>query len=105
MSFLSDEIINLEDDSSSSNEGSVGSDVEEIVQWDRELLQSKTYTTAYTILISNRKYDGPKVDEQRKLLLRFINCPADDYFKRRSKEAKAFNELKAACKRGWSTET
>ena len=79
--------------------------MEEIVQWDRELLQTKTYTTAFTILVSNRKYDGPKLDEQQKLLLRFINCPADDYFKRRSKEAKAFNELKAACKHGWKTET
>jgi hypothetical protein len=104
MSFLSDKIINLEDDSSS-DEGSVGSNVDEIVQWDRELLQTKTYTTASTILVSNRKYDGPKVDDQRKLLLRFIDCPVDDYFKRRSKEAKAFNELKAACKRGWKTET
>ena len=82
MSFLSDKIINLED-YSSSNEGSVGSDVEEIVQWDSELLQSKTYTTAFTILVSNCKYDGPKVDEQQKLLLWFIDCPADDYFKRR----------------------
>ena len=105
MSFLSDEIINLEDDSSSSNEGSVGSDVEEIVQWDRELLQTKTYTTAFTILVSNRKYDGPKLDEQKKHLLRFIDCPADEYFKRRSKEAQAFNELKAASKLGWKTET
>ena len=104
MSFLSDKIINLEDDSSS-DEGSVGSNVDEIVQWDRELLQTKTYTTASTILVSNHKYDGPKVDNQRKLLLRFIDCPVDDYFKRRSKEAKAFNELKAACKRGWKTET
>jgi hypothetical protein len=55
--FLSDKIINLDDDSSS-DEGSVGSDVDEIVQWDRELLQTKTYTTAFTILVSNRKYDG-----------------------------------------------
>ena len=55
MSFLSDKIINLEDDSSS-DEGSVGSDVDEIVQWDRELLQTKTYTTAFTILVSNHKY-------------------------------------------------
>ncbi len=96
MSFLSDKIINLEDDSSS-DEGSVGSD--------GELLRTKTYTTAFTILVSNRKYDGPKVDDQRKLLLRFIDCPVDDYFKRRSKEAKAFNKLKATCKRGWKTET
>ena len=75
-----------------------------IVQWDRELLQTKTYMTAFTILVSNRKYDGPKLDEQQKLLLRFINCPADDYFKRRSTEEKAFNELMAASKRGWKTE-
>ncbi len=62
----------------------MGSDVEEIVQWDRELLQTKTYTTAFTILVSNCKYDGPKLEEQQKLLLWFINCPADEYFKRRS---------------------
>ena len=103
MSFLSDKIINLEDNSSS-DERSVGSDVEEIVQWDRELLQTKTYTTAFTILVSNRKYDGPKLDKQKKHLLQFIDCPADEYFKRRSKEAKAFIELKAASKLGWKTE-
>ena len=76
-----------------------------IVQWDRELLQTKTYMTAFTILVSNHKYNGPKLDEQQKLLLWFIGCPADEYFKRRSKEAKAFNELKAACKHGWKTKT
>ena len=103
MSFLSSKIINLED-GSSSNKNNVGSDVDEIVRWDCELLQMKTYMTAFTILVSNCKYDGPKLDEQQKLLLRFIDCPADEYFKRRSKEAKAFNELKAACKHGWKME-
>ena len=99
MSFLFGEIINLEDDSSS-EEKNAGSDMEEIVQWDRELPQTKTYTTTFTILVYNRKYDGPKLDEQQKLLLRFIHCPVDEYFKRRSKEAKAFSKLKAACKHG-----
>jgi hypothetical protein len=99
MSFLFGEIINLEDDSSSDKKNA-GSNMEEIVQWDRELPQTKTYTMTFTILVSNRKYDGPKLDKQQKLLLRFIHCPADEAFKRRSKEAMAFSKLKAACKHG-----
>jgi hypothetical protein len=67
-------IINI-DNNSSSNVGSVGSDIEEIIQWDRELCQSKTFTTAFTILVSHRWYHGLKMEDQQKLLKCFIDKP------------------------------
>jgi hypothetical protein len=81
MSFPPVGVVNLEDDISF-NEGSIGSNVEEIIQWDRELCQTKTFSTALLIL-SGHAYNSL---DQKKLLLKFINKPAEEYFRRRSKQ-------------------
>jgi hypothetical protein len=49
MSFPPGGVVNLKDNISS-NKGSDGSDVEEIIQWDRELHQPKTFSMALLIL-------------------------------------------------------
>jgi hypothetical protein len=75
MSFPPGGIINLQG-GSSFNDGSVGSDVEEVVKWDQELHWTKTFLTAVLIL-SGHLYESPKLDAQRKILFRFINLPAE----------------------------
>ncbi len=59
--------------------------------------------TAVMILLG-RSYDFPKLDAQRKILLRFINQPAEEYFRRRSKEAKAIKKVIVDCNAGWKPE-
>jgi hypothetical protein len=81
MSFPPRGVVNLKDNIFS-NKGSNGSDVEEIIQWERELRQTKTFSTALPIL-SGRAYNSP---DQKKILLKFINKPAEEYFRRRSKQ-------------------
>ncbi len=103
MSFPSGGVVNLKEDISS-NEGGVGSNVEEIIQWDRELCQSKTFSMALLIL-SSCVYNSPKLDDQKKVLLKFINSPAEEFFRRRSKQVMAFNNIIRDCKTGWKTET
>jgi hypothetical protein len=49
-------------------DSSVDSDVEEIVKWDRDLHATKTFSTAVMIL-SDRKYNFPKLDVQLKNFL------------------------------------
>jgi hypothetical protein len=61
------------------------SDVEEIIQWDRKLCQTKTFSTALLILLG-LGYNSPKLADQKKILLKFINKPAEEYFRRRSKQ-------------------
>jgi hypothetical protein len=78
----------------------VGSDVEEVVTWDHELRRTKTFSTGFLIL-SGRRFESPNLDDQRKILLRFIDQPDHDYFLSRSPQARAFNELKIVCKLGW----
>jgi hypothetical protein len=62
MSFPPGGVVNLEDNISS-NEGSNRSNVEEIIHWDRELCQTKTFSTALLIL-SGRAYNSPKLAER-----------------------------------------
>jgi hypothetical protein len=45
------------------------------------------------------------LEEQQKILLQIINPPTQEYFLCRSPQAKAFKELKTACKLGWKSET
>jgi hypothetical protein len=52
---------------------------------DRELCQTMTFSTALLIL-SGRAYNSPKLADQKKILLKFINKPAEEYFRRRSKQ-------------------
>jgi hypothetical protein len=96
MEFPPGGIVNLNNNSSSSN-GCVGSDIEEVVQWDCDLCLKKTFTMAFTIPVLYCQYDAPKLEEQQKLLNHFINEPAEEYFRMGSKQAKAFNELKIVC--------
>ena len=88
------------DDSDADVEEVVGSDVEEVVTWDHELRRTKTFSTAFLIL-SGRRFDSPNLDEQQKILYSFIDQPAHDYFLSRSKQSRAFEELKIVCKLGW----
>jgi hypothetical protein len=82
---------------------SAGSDVEEIVQWDKELCNTKTFMMA-AIILSGRKFSSPNLESQHKILLNFIDQPAHDYFRRNSSQAKAFENLKGVINIGWSTE-
>jgi hypothetical protein len=59
----------------------------------------------FTILILHLRYDAPKLEERQKLLKRSIDEPAEEYFRRGSKQAKAFNKLKIVCNAGWKLET
>jgi hypothetical protein len=93
MSFPSGGVVNF-DDNISSNEGSNGSNVEEIIQWDRELCQSKTFSTALLILLGHA-YNFPKLADQKKILLKFIDRPAREFFRRRSNQVMAFSSLSA----------
>ena len=88
------------DDSDADVEEVAGSDVEEVIAWDHELRGTKTFSTAFLIL-SGRRFDSPNLDEQQNLLYSFIDQPAHDYFLSRSKQSKAFAELKKVCKLGW----
>jgi hypothetical protein len=83
MSFLPGGVVNLEDDISS-YKGSNESNVEEIIQWDRELCQTKTFSTALLIL-SGRVYNSPKLADKKKILLKIMDKPTEEYFRRRSK--------------------
>jgi hypothetical protein len=62
MSFPTGGVVNLEGDIFS-KEGSDGSNFEEIIQWDRELHQTKTFSTALLIL-SGCAYNPP---DQKKI--------------------------------------
>jgi hypothetical protein len=64
----------------------------------------KTFAAAFTILVSHHRYHALKLEDQQKLLKRFINEPAEEYFRRRSKHSKALNELKIAYNAGWKME-
>ena len=50
------------------SDASIGSDVEEIVKWDDCLRKTKTFLTAYSILVG-RKYSSPLLDKHQTLLL------------------------------------
>jgi len=52
-------VIHLEDDSSGNE--SVDSDMEEVVQWDRSLSNTKTFKTVVLIL-SGRKFKSPNFE-------------------------------------------
>jgi hypothetical protein len=102
MSRSSGGVIHL--DGSDADVEEVGSDVEEVVRWDHELCKTKMFLTGFLIL-SVRRFDSPNLEEQQKILFNFIDQPAQEYFLGRSPQAKAFEELKAACKLGWKSET
>ena len=77
--------------------------MEEVVQWDRSLRNTKTFKTAVLIL-SGRKFESPNLELLQKILPLFINEPTSDYFKKKSSQATAFENIQAACKAGWKTE-
>ncbi len=84
MSHLSKRDIRLDD---SGNEN-VGSDLEEIVQWDCSLCLTKTFQMAVLIL-SGRKFESPNLESLQKIILMFINDhPCNYYFKRTSQSLK-----------------
>jgi hypothetical protein len=79
MLHLLKRVIHLAD---SGNE-SVGSDVKEIVQWDRSLRSTKTFQTAVLIL-SGCKFESPNLELLQNILLMFIaDHSYNYYFKRR----------------------
>jgi hypothetical protein len=93
-------VIHLAD---SGNE-SVGSEVEEIVQWDRSLRLTNTFQMAVLIL-SGHKFESPNLKLLQKILLMFIaDHSCNYYFNRRSPQATTFENIQAACKFGWKTE-
>ena len=98
MSHSSGGVIHLDDSDAKVKE--VGSDVEEIVTWDHELRRSKTFAMGFLIL-SGRRFESPNLAEKQKLLLNFIDHPAQEYFLSRSQQAREFEELKNVCKPGW----
>jgi hypothetical protein len=57
----------------------VGLHVEEVVTWDHELQRTKTFLTGF-LIISGRRFESPNLDDQRKILLRFIDQPDHDIF-------------------------
>ncbi len=65
MAYLPGGIIYLD-----SSDSSIGSDVEEIIKWDDCLRKTKTFSTAYQILVG-RKYGSPLLGIQQTLLLNF----------------------------------
>jgi hypothetical protein len=89
MSHLSKGIVLLDD---SSNE-SVGSEVDEVVQWDDKLCKTKTFKMV-DIILSSRKFESANLESQQKILLNFLNQPTPHYFQSRSPQAKAFKNLK-----------
>ena len=101
MWYSSKGVIHLEDDLSGNE--SVDSDVEEVVQWDRSLRNTKTFKTAVLIL-SGRKFKSPTFELLHKILHLFINEPTSDYFKKKSSQATAFENIQATCKAGWKSE-
>ncbi len=76
--------------------------MEEIVQRDRELCQTKTFLMAGLIL-SGHVYDSLKLVEQRKILLRFIDKLAGEFFRRRPNQARAFENIVLEYKTGQKT--
>ena len=101
MSHSSGGVIHLDESDADGEE--VGSDAVEVVTWDHELRGTKTFSTGFLILsVSGRRFDSPNLDEQQNLLYKFIDQPAHDYFLSRSKQSRAFEELKRVCKLGWS---
>ena len=80
------------------SDSSIGSDVEEIVKWDDRLRKTKTFSTAYLILVG-RKYGSPLLDKQQ------THQPVEDYFRQNTLQAKAFAEIMTICKAGWNAET
>jgi hypothetical protein len=80
----------------------VGSEVEEVVKWDRDLRLSKTFQTLVLIL-SGRKFKSPNLESLQKIMFLFMDKPACNYFKRRLPQATAFQNIQAACKAGWKT--
>ena len=79
-------------------------DVAEVLKWDHELCGTKTFSTGLLIL-SCRRFELPNLEEQQKILLKIIDRPTQEYFLCRSLQAKAFDELKTACKLGWKLDT
>jgi hypothetical protein len=57
------------------------------------------------LILSGRAYNSPKLDDQKKILLKFIDSPAEEFFRRRSKQVMTFNNIIQDCKTGWKTET
>jgi hypothetical protein len=94
-------VINLNKDQSSNE--SVGSNVEEVVQWDRSLRSSQTFQMTVLIL-SGQKFESPNLELLQKILHNFINKPPCNYFKRKSTQSTAFRNIQAACKIGWKME-
>jgi hypothetical protein len=76
---------------------SVGSGVEEVIQWDKKLCQTKMFTKAVTIP-AGRRVESPNLESQLKILLNFIGQLSCNYFRSTSPQAKAFDEVKVACK-------
>ena len=93
--------IHLENDSSGND--SVDSEVEEVVQWDSSLRNTKTFKTVVLIL-SGCKFESPNLESLQKILHLFINKPTSNYFKKKSSHATAFVNIQAACKAGWKME-
>ena len=50
---------------------SVGSDMEEVIQWDKKLSKTMRFTRALTIL-AGRMFESPNLELQQKILLDFI---------------------------------
>jgi hypothetical protein len=79
MWYPSKGVIHLEDDSA--GDESVDSDVEEVVQWDRSLRNTKMFKKSVLIL-SGRKFESPTFESLQKILHLYINEPTLDYFKK-----------------------
>ena len=78
--------------------------MEEVLKWDHELRRTKTFSTGFLIL-SSRRFESPNLEELQNILLKFIDRPAQEYFLCRSPQSNAFEELVAASKLGWKSET
>jgi hypothetical protein len=100
MSFPPGGVVSLEDNISS-NKGGNGSDVDKIIQWDRELCQTKTFSMALLIL-SGHAYNSPKLADQKKTLLKFIKKPAEEYFRKRSKQVMGRGAARGSMTTSWA---
>ena len=80
----------------SSIDSDVDSDVEILPEsWETKLQKTKLYKTALSIF-SSKKFNSPKLDVKRQLLLKFRGHQATDFFRQESEYKTAFEAIEKA---------
>jgi hypothetical protein len=66
--------------------------------------QFKDVPDGAVLILYRQKFESPNLESLQKIFHNFINHPACNYFKRKSSQATAFQNIQAACKIGWKME-